>query len=114
MKRLYSAANLPEAHILAGVLAQRGIRVRILNANASGAIGEIPVDAAAPQLWLEDPRDEARAREVIEAFRTAAVGPSRALSRLRRGEPARLRALLGVREGPRALGPVPQGVPMKR
>lgn len=77
MKRLCSAANLPEAHILAGVLAQRGIRVRILNANASGAIGELPVDAAAPQLWLEDPRDEVRAREVIEAFRTAAVGPSR-------------------------------------
>jgi hypothetical protein len=50
------------------VLAGHGIRVRILNANASGAIGELPVDAAAPQLWVEDPADEARAREVIEAF----------------------------------------------
>ena len=77
MKRLCSTANLPEAHILAGVLAQRGIRVRILNANASGAIGEIPVDAAAPQLWLEDARDEERAREAIEAFRASAVWPSR-------------------------------------
>ena len=77
MKRLCSAANLPEAHILAGVLAQRGIPVRILNANASGAIGELPVDAAAPQLWLEDARDEARAKEVLEAFRQAAVGPSK-------------------------------------
>ncbi|MBL0143109.1 MAG: DUF2007 domain-containing protein [Betaproteobacteria bacterium] len=77
MKRLCNASNLPEAHILAGWLAQRGIRVRILNANASGALGELPVDAAAPQLWLEDPRQEAWAREAIEEFRRAAAGPSR-------------------------------------
>ena len=77
MKRVYNAANLPEAHLLAGWLAQHGIRVRILNANASGAMGEIPLDAAAPQLWVDDPRDEARARERIEAFRTTAVGPPR-------------------------------------
>ena len=77
MKRVYNAANLPDAHIVAGYLAQRGIRVRILNANASGAIGELPVDAAAPQLWVDDPRDEARAREAIEAFRGAAAGPAR-------------------------------------
>jgi hypothetical protein len=50
------------------VLAEHGIRVRILNANASGAIGELPVDAAAPQLWVDNPADEARARAVIEAF----------------------------------------------
>lgn len=77
MKRVFNAANLPEAHILAGWLAQRGIRVRILNANASGAIGELPVDAAAPQLWVDDPRDEARAREAIEAFRVQGNGPAR-------------------------------------
>jgi hypothetical protein len=74
LKRIYNAANLPEAHILADVLAQRGIRVRILNANASGAIGELPVDAAAPQLWLEDERNEARARQVIEEFLGASPG----------------------------------------
>ena len=75
MKRLCNAANLPEAHILAGWLGQHGIRVRILNANASGAIGEIPFDAAAPQIWIEDPRDEDRARQAIEAFRRAGDGP---------------------------------------
>ncbi len=77
MKRIYNAANLPEAHILAGVLASRGIRVRILNANASGAIGELPVDAAAPQLWLEDPREEPRARAVIEEFQRSSPDPAR-------------------------------------
>jgi hypothetical protein len=77
MKRIYNAANLPDAHIVAGILAARGIRVRILNANAAGAMGELPVDAAAPQVWVEDPRDEARAREAIDAFRAQPAGPAR-------------------------------------
>lgn len=51
--------------------------MRVLNANAAGAIGELPVDAAAPQLWLEDPRDEARARAALEDFRAQGAGPTR-------------------------------------
>ncbi len=78
MKRVYNAANLPDAHIVAGVLAEHGIRVRILNANASGAIGELPVDSAAPQLWIDNAADEARARAVIEAFLRPQSGPARA------------------------------------
>lgn len=77
MKRIYNAANLPDAHIVAGFLASRGIRVRILNANAAGAIGEIPADAAAPQLWVEDARDEERARAAIADLHAQAAGPSR-------------------------------------
>jgi len=77
MKRLCNAANLPEAHLLAGWLSQHGIRVRVLNANAAGALGELPVDAASPQLWLEDARDEGRARESLEEFRREASGPGR-------------------------------------
>jgi len=49
--------------------------VRILNANAAGAIGEIPADAAAPQLWLEEPRDEERARRALEEFGAQGAGP---------------------------------------
>ena len=75
MKRIYTAANLPDAHIVAGFLAARGIRVRIFNANAAGAMGELPVDAAAPQLWVEDARDEGRARAAIADFRAQAAGP---------------------------------------
>ena len=78
VKRVYNAANLPDAHIVAGVLAERGIRVRIFNANAAGAMGELPFDAAAPQLWVEDSRDEARARAAIEEFLRASAGPARA------------------------------------
>ncbi len=77
MKRVYNAANLPDAHIVAGVLAEHGIRATILNANAAGAMGDLPFDAAAPQLWIEHPADEARARAVIEAFLREAQAPAR-------------------------------------
>jgi Putative prokaryotic signal transducing protein len=77
MKRVYTASNLPEAHILADLLADRGIRTRIFNANASSLAGELPIDAALPQLWVEDPGDASRAREVIEAFfRAGTLGPA--------------------------------------
>ena len=50
--------------------------MRIFNANASSLAGELPIDAALPQLWVEDPRDAARARELIDAFlRSSASGP---------------------------------------
>ena len=75
MKRIYNAANLPDAHIVAGHLAGRGIRVRILNANAAGAMGELPLDATAPQIWVEDPRDAARARAAIEELLRVDSGP---------------------------------------
>lgn len=77
MKRLCDATNLMEAHLLAGWLAQHGIRVHLLNANAAGALGELPVDAAAPQVWLENPADEARARESLASYRAEASGPGR-------------------------------------
>ena len=77
MKRLVDAANLPEAHLLAGWLAQHGVRVRVFNANAAGALGELPFDAAAPQLWLELEGDEAKARGLLAEFRAQSAGPSR-------------------------------------
>ena len=68
MKRVHSAANLPEAHLLVDLLADRGIRARILNANASSIAGELPIEASLPQVWVDDPADADRARAVIDAF----------------------------------------------
>ncbi|MEO5695429.1 MAG: DUF2007 domain-containing protein [Usitatibacter sp.] len=68
MKRVHTAANLPEAHLLVDLLADRGIRARIFNANASSLAGELPIDAALPQLWVDDPADAPRAREVIAEY----------------------------------------------
>jgi hypothetical protein len=75
MKRVHTASNLPEAHLLLDLLAHRGIRARIFNANASSLAGELPIDCSLPQVWVENPRDAARAREVIDAFQRSANGP---------------------------------------
>ena len=76
MKRVYAAANLPEAHIVVDLLADRGIRARIFNAHASSLAGELPIEASLPQVWVEDADDAPRARQVIDAFfSAAATGP---------------------------------------
>jgi hypothetical protein len=68
MKRLYSAANLPEAHLLCGLLATRGIAARVLNEYALGALGELPPTAVHPEVWIEDERDLGLARQLIAAW----------------------------------------------
>lgn len=68
LKRVFTAANLPEAHLLSDYLADRGVRARIFNANASSLAGELPIDAALPQVWVERDEDAARARELIDAY----------------------------------------------
>ena len=77
MKRVHAAANLPEAHLLVDLLADRGIRARVLNANAASLAGELPIDAAMPQVWVDDPQDADRARGLIEAFVRAPSGAAR-------------------------------------
>jgi len=73
MKRIYSALNLPDAQIISDLLTQSGIRTRIFNQNAAGALGELPVDAAQPQVWVEDERREVEARQLVEQFHRANI-----------------------------------------
>lgn len=68
MYRIYSASNLQEAHLLAGLLRQEGIEAHVLNENAVGGMGEIPFTQTWPEIWLEDERDRSRAEAVIGAF----------------------------------------------
>jgi hypothetical protein len=68
MKLVHKASNLPEAHLLAGLLEQNGIGARIFNANASSLAGEIPVDQARPQVWVDDPAHFERARALIDEY----------------------------------------------
>jgi len=77
MKKVHAATNLPEAHVLVDVLADRGIRARIFNANASSLAGELPIEASLPQVWVEDPADAARAKEVIDEFLRRPAGPTK-------------------------------------
>ena len=69
MKRAYTAANLPEAQLLVDHLGGvHGIPARIFNANASSLAGELPIDVARPQVWVERDADLGRARDAIERF----------------------------------------------
>jgi hypothetical protein len=78
LKRIFTAANLPEAQLLLDWLAARGVRARIFNANASSIAGELPIEASLPQLWVEQPDEAPRAREIIDAyFRDRVTGPPR-------------------------------------
>ena len=68
MRRIYSAATLPDAHLIVGLLGQAGIAARVFNENAQGGVGEIPFVHAWPEVWLDDEGDAKRALELIHDF----------------------------------------------
>ena len=68
MLKLYDASNLPEAHLLLGLLSQAGIAAQILNTYAQGATGEIPFGQAYPEIWLENEDDKPRAQAIISDY----------------------------------------------
>lgn len=68
MLRLYTAANLPDAHMLRQLLAQAGIEAHVFNENAQSGMGEIPFTHAWPEVWLALPADEKQAREIVRLF----------------------------------------------
>jgi len=78
MQRLYSAANLPEAHLVRGLLAAAGIEARVFNEYAGGALGELPFAEAAPTVWVEEERDLTRARQVVATYENAVSVPGTA------------------------------------
>lgn len=66
MKRLYMAAHLPDAHLLAHELESDGIKARVFNETLQGGVGELP--HVYPEVWIEDERDWERARALVENF----------------------------------------------
>jgi hypothetical protein len=89
MRRLYSAATLPDAHLVRGLLAQAGIEARVFNENAQGGMGEIPFTQAWPEVWVVDDADFERAGEIVRQFeRPAASGPARACGQCSEENPA--------------------------
>ncbi len=78
MKRLCTAANLPEAHLLLHRLTHAGIEARVLNEHAQGGLGDIPFTHAYPEIWIMEEADEARAREILTEFERAPSSPDTA------------------------------------
>lgn len=68
MRRIRSAANLPEAYLLKQLLERAGIEAHVFNEHAQGALGEIPFIHAYPEVWVADEADAARAEELIGAY----------------------------------------------
>ncbi len=73
MKKVYTAADLPDAHIILNLLAQAGIEARVFNENAQGGLGEIPFTQAYPEVWVTDAREVPRAQEIVKAQLNAKV-----------------------------------------
>jgi hypothetical protein len=68
MKQVYTASNLPDAHLMRDLLEQAGIAAHVFNAHAMGAMGELPMGAASPQVWITQLHQEQHARAVIADF----------------------------------------------
>ena len=68
VRKLYTAANLPEAYMVVDQLRAAGIEARVFNENAQGGLGELPFTHAYPEVWVMKEGDWKRAREVVVAY----------------------------------------------
>jgi hypothetical protein len=66
MKLLLRCEHAIAAAHYAGALRAAGIDCEVRNTTLSGALGEIPFLECAPQLWLRNAIDEARARQILD------------------------------------------------
>jgi len=71
MKRVFIAPTLLDAQLAVDALSSLGIVSHIFNANAAGAMGEVPFMQAQPEVWVDDAAQEARARAVLAGLRDA-------------------------------------------
>jgi len=74
MKLLMRCEHAIAAAHYAGALRAAGIDCEVRNTVLAGALGEIPFLECAPQIWIRNSLDEARARELIEQLRTPLSG----------------------------------------
>jgi hypothetical protein len=65
MKRVHIAPTLLDAQLAADTLSSLGIVTHIFNANAAGALGEVPFMQAQPEIWVDDDAQALRAREIL-------------------------------------------------
>jgi hypothetical protein len=66
MKRVYTAAHLPDAQMLVHALISHGVSARVFNENLQGGIGELP--HVYPEVWIDDESDWDRARSLVGKF----------------------------------------------
>ena len=76
MKLLTRADNLLIATLWQRMLEAAGIDCELRNRYIGAAVGELPADQVAPQLWVRDERDLSRARQLLDEFRAPRASPS--------------------------------------
>jgi hypothetical protein len=74
MKLLVRCEHTIAAAHLAGALRAAGIGCEVRNTTLSGALGEIPFLECAPQIWIHNALDEARAHDLIAQLRLPVAG----------------------------------------
>jgi hypothetical protein len=74
MKLLMRCEHAIAAAHFAGALRAAGIDCEVRNTTLSGALGEIPFLECAPQIWIRNPLDEPRARELLAQLRHPVAG----------------------------------------
>jgi hypothetical protein len=75
MTLLVRADNLMIATLWQHMLNDAGIRCEVRNRYIGAAVGELPADQVAPQIWLLDDRDEARARALLDELQRPTSRP---------------------------------------
>jgi hypothetical protein len=65
LKRIYSSFNLAAVHHAKNLLAAEGIPAVVKNEFLSSAMGDLPPAECQAELWLLDPRDAARAEQLL-------------------------------------------------
>jgi len=66
MKRVYTAAHLPDAQLLVHALETHGVSARVVNESLQGGVGELP--HIYPEVWIDDERDWEQARMLARRF----------------------------------------------
>lgn len=69
MRRVYIATLRLDAYLLRDALAHRGIDAQVFNEYAQGGLGDIPIDAVQPQVWVDD-EDFDAAQSVVSEFKS--------------------------------------------
>ena len=75
MKRVWSGSSLPDTTHFKNLLEHAGIGCLIKNRELSGGLGDLPVFACSPELWVLDDAHEARAAALLRDNVLSPPGP---------------------------------------
>jgi len=72
MKRIYTAMNLTDAHLVRGLLESEGIEAVVQGEFLWTARGEVPITTdTAPSVWIADDANYERAMEVVNKLQSS-------------------------------------------